>query len=588
MKRTIFCHIRKTGGTTLHRIFQNAVGATDISPGHGSEQYSKALSRWEMRRVISQHVWFAPGESLSTERVNLTVLREPIDRCVSNYFYVRAQDPAFRADAPERSLSLSEFAFSESAHARAEMQNHQTKLLAPIGLAQALSSPSEDQLLSAAKLSLEQFDIVGLTERLEDTVDLVSFVTGMAPITSIPKERATASRLSIDDVPLDVRRKLKRDNRLDEELYAYAYARFKALKRKCFIVLLDLKHNSPTTNLAEVLAGPNANSHDQKGNQPSRSSLEQRYSPRRFGTREIEITEVTLSGSISLGAPEFISGETLSITLRCRSRIASKAVTVGLHIHDAEGRLVYGTNIWHFGKSIEVFPNSTFEVVFQFQITMGTGRYLVGAALHTGNSHLDQCFDWCDRVASFGVVGAIGLHFDGNLRLVPSLEFKCNVGDAQMQDREDIHGGFVGFGRHNRPIALPDGYVRSIPEELNVRCGESFAIELEIANDGDIAWEEDGRRCAKLCYRWLGAGGVALVEEGERNSIGGDLLPGNRRRVWITAKAPFGHFGSTTLRVTLLQEHVAWFDQMGKLFCDIPVTILSENPAVTAATDAKS
>jgi hypothetical protein len=576
MRRTIFCHIRKTGGTTLHRIFQNAVGATEISPGHGSEQYSKALKRWETRKVISQHVWFAPGETLSRGRVNLTILREPIDRCVSNYFYVRAQDPAFRAEAPERTLSLSEFAFSESAHARAEMQNHQTKLLAPIGLTQGLSSPSEDQLLCAAKLALEQFDIVGLTEQLEETVDLVSFVTGMAPVATIPKERATASRLSIDDVPLDVRRKLKEDNRLDEELYAYALARFSVLKRKSFVVLLDSKHNAPTTHLTEVLAVANSDGHDQKQwNRPLPLSTEARYSPRRFGAREIEITDVSLSGSISLGAPEFISGETLSITLRCRSSIESKAVTVGLHIQDVEGRLIYGTNIWHFGKSIEVFANSTFEVVFQFQIAMGTGRYLVGASLHTGNSHLDRCFDWYDRFASFGVVGVIGLHFDGSTRLTPSLTFKCKAGDARLQDREVINGGFVGFGRHNPAIEFPDGSVRSVSKELNVRGGEAFAIELEIANDGDIAWEEDGRRCAKLCYRWLGAGGVVLVEEGERNNIGGDLFPGDRRRVWITAKAPFGHTGSATLRVTLLQEHVAWFDRMGKLFCDIPVTILN-------------
>src|ERR1700676_1588511 len=396
MKRTIFCHIRKTGGTTLHRIFQNAVGAADVSPGHGSEQYSKALRRWEARKVISQHVWFAPGENLSNERVNLTVLREPIDRCVSNYFYVRAQDPAFRADAPERCLSLSEFAFSESPHAKAEMRNHQTKLLAPMGLPLGLSSPSDDQLLCAAKLSLEQFDFVGITERLEETVDLVCFVTDMAAVPTIPKERATASRLSVDDIPAEVRRKLMDDNQLDEELYAYAFARFKALRRKCFIFLLDLKQNAPTTNLPDALVVSNTVGHNQ---QPPPSSLDGQFlrSVRRFGTREIEIAEVTLSGSISLGSPEFISGENLSIKLRCRSSIEHNDVTVGLHIHDVEGRLVYGTNIWHLGKSIQVFADSTFDVVFQFQISMGTGRYLVGASVHTGNSHLDRCFDWCDH-----------------------------------------------------------------------------------------------------------------------------------------------------------------------------------------------
>jgi Wzt C-terminal domain/Sulfotransferase family len=582
MKRTMFCHVRKTGGTTLHRIFQNAVGENQVSPGHGSERYSNALNRWEGLKVISQHIWFAPGEALSNERVHLTVLRDPVDRCVSNYFYVKAQENIFRADALERSLSLSEFAASESAYTRAEFENHQTKLFAPIKLPMELTLPSEDQLFYAAKMALDEFEIVGLTERLEETVDLISYVTGMAPLAEIPRERATKSRLSLDDVPQEVRRRLKKDNRLDEELYAYASKRFRAVTRKSFFTLLDLERNTLATDSADVAAP--VNRRESRGARLSLSPTEPLFpSSRRFGSREIEVEHVHLSGNISLGAPDLISGETLSIKILCRSKIDCEGVTVGVHIHDGEGRLVYGTNIWNLGKSVRAVRNSVFEVVFQFQVAMGVGRYRVGASLHTGNSHIDQCFDWCDDFASFGVVGVTGFHFDGTTRLVPSITFKCDRGDAHFLDRQHAHGSFVSLGRHNRPIK-PDGYVCSVAKEISVRCGDIFGIELEIANDGDIPWEEDGQRCVKLCYRWLGDGGSVLVDEGERNNIGGDLSPGDRRRLWITVKAPPNHVGSAILRVTLLQEHVAWFDHLGKLCCDISATILGAKSSPTVDT----
>jgi hypothetical protein len=572
MKPSIFCHVRKTGGTTLHGIFRNAAGADKVSPGHGSEQYSNALRQWRGLSVISQHIWFAPGEKLSKDLVNLTVLRDPVERVLSNYFYVRAQDGVFNPDALERRLSLPEFVSSELAYARAEAENFQTKLFSPIGLSPGESCPSPDRLLNAAKSALDQFEIVGLTERLAETVDLIAYVTGMKTVPVIPRERATDSRPSIENVPADTLRTLRDLNNLDAELYAYAAKRFATLCRRSFLSLLDSRGSgSCSTTSADpprerAAASPQSSAADPQTSAPRPSG--------RFGTREVEIVSVHLWGSVSLGAPDFISGEHLSLTVQCKSRIANRDLTVGVSIRDSEGRLIYGTNTWVLGRSIRVEPDSTFEATFRFPLTLGTGRYHVSAALHTGNSHLDRCFDWYDDCASFGVVGVIGFHFEGLVSLVPSLSLQCRGGEAALNDLEQLREGYLGLGRLNRPIEKPEGAIVSIASELTVPAGDLFALELEIANSGDVSWEENGKRCVKLCYRWLAQDGSPVVKEGERSDIGGDLFPGESRRLWITVTAPLECSGAVILRVTLVQEHVAWFDESGKLYCDVPARIL--------------
>jgi len=580
MKRTMFAHVRKTGGTTLHRVFKEAVGSAEISPGHGSEKYSTALRRWDALTVISHHLWFAPGEPLSSERINVTILREPIDRCISDYFYVRAQEQAFHANALERRLSLSEYAFSESGYVRALTENHQTKLLAPICLSSNVGQPSEEELLRGAKAALDQFDLVGLTEHLQESVDLISYLTDMEVVEDIPRERATTSRLALQDVPSNIRKKLKDANRLDEELYAYAAMKFRALSRRSFVTLLRLGEKF-ACDKARVRSPSSGLNNQAPPAKPARlCSLQDpaQASTNRFGTHEIEIERVEITGSISLGAPQFISGEYVNIGVRCRSSVEAHGVTVGLHIHDNEGRLIYGANTWHFGKSISVARGGVFETSFRFKLTLGCGLYQVGCAVHTGNSHLDHCFDWYDNCLTFGVVGVTGFHFDGEINLGPSVELKCEEGEARLTPAEWVHAGVAMLARHNAPIRRPEGHVRSFVRELNVRPGDVFSLELEIENRGEVSWEDDGLRCTRLCYRWLQTDGSVLVEEGERSVLGGDVLPGEKRVVSVVAKTPLQHVGAAKLRMTLLQEHVAWFDQVGKLFCDIPVQISLDHP----------
>jgi hypothetical protein len=64
----------------------------------------------------------------------------------------------------------------------------------------------------------------------------------------------------------------------------------------------------------------------------------------RWGTREVEITEVTFLGGDGAPAHVFQSGEAVTIALRLRARDAVTDFAFGVGIFNAEGICCYGTN----------------------------------------------------------------------------------------------------------------------------------------------------------------------------------------------------------------------------------------------------
>ena len=64
----------------------------------------------------------------------------------------------------------------------------------------------------------------------------------------------------------------------------------------------------------------------------------------RWGSREIEITDVQLAGSDGAAGHVFQSGQPLNIRIRLRSPVANDDFVIGIGIFNAEGVCCYGTN----------------------------------------------------------------------------------------------------------------------------------------------------------------------------------------------------------------------------------------------------
>lgn len=90
--RIIFLHIPKTAGQSIHAALVNAFGKDAVCPARVNEQL-RLLSVTELNRyqVFSGHLDWALLDCIKGPKYVFTVLREPADRILSFYFYLRDQ-----------------------------------------------------------------------------------------------------------------------------------------------------------------------------------------------------------------------------------------------------------------------------------------------------------------------------------------------------------------------------------------------------------------------------------------------------------------------------------------------------------------
>ncbi|HEY9663861.1 MAG TPA: sulfotransferase family 2 domain-containing protein, partial [Allocoleopsis sp.] len=216
-----FSHIPKTAGMTFRTIVEDQFKSEEICPATLNAQVKKLqpedLAKY---RLYRGHLGFinlpklVPGKQI----VNVTVLREPIARVISHYEYIRRMpgDPHYRA---VKDMTLEEFA--QKLTAGKVGKNIQTYHVAKT-LRFDLDSLTPAETLELAKQSLDQFAFVGLVERFQDSLFLLSYIFGWKPIINTRKENAAKSKKPVNELPASTLEVLKENSLLDIELYDYA------------------------------------------------------------------------------------------------------------------------------------------------------------------------------------------------------------------------------------------------------------------------------------------------------------------------------------------------------------------------------
>jgi hypothetical protein len=223
----IFVHLPKCGGTTLNRLIEWEYPPTrvfSVDPSFFRWSYRKLLG-WPAKRlgrmmVFQGHMPFGVHRLLPQSATYLTVLRDPIDRGISEYYYALS-----RVVHPEH-RKMKQLSFEEYIKAT-PYANVQTKLIAG-------QDPGYDFLggdctaatLAQAKENLaKHFSLVGLTERFEETLALAKIIFGWQ-VRNYASFNVTKGRPRKDDVPAEIRAAIGEQYRYDVELYDYAKGLF--------------------------------------------------------------------------------------------------------------------------------------------------------------------------------------------------------------------------------------------------------------------------------------------------------------------------------------------------------------------------
>jgi hypothetical protein len=322
------------------------------------------LDGLERYRLIRGHFSLRTDARLADCRYRMTLLRDPIRRIVSKYRFWRLSPEVTPVTSIAKTRSFADFVrfFEDSP---AVIRNRYTFHFAGIGRDCPAYPADERGLLAQAQRNLASFDFAGITEQLGESAQVLCRDLGWSCPREIPRENATGSERLLHDIDSRTLDLLRERNRLDLELYEFARELFR-----------------------QAAAG-------------TRPSVDRRFRPfpmPESPARAASIRQVSATWSGREPVPS------LEINVDFETTRELPGLSAGVLVHDAQGRVVWGTSTLAEGHALNATPGRTWRLTFEVDFPVPPGLYSVTAALAELRL-LGLHHHWMDRASFFEVAG---------------------------------------------------------------------------------------------------------------------------------------------------------------------------------------
>lgn len=486
-KKIFFDHLPKTAGTSLTKAMEGIVGEK-VPLSSVSNRHAMCLNHSTGRNLIAGHVWFDQNEELSKEYYYCTLLRDPVDRFLSQYYFNKSivtklicesvlSDPVLgdRQVLASYFLSLEEYLYSDT-H---DLINTYTNVQA-VHFAQRKSNQpfdlSENDLLDAAISSLEDYDLVGTLDQAQGFIDKICDDFNR-PHVALLLLNSTKVKKDKNEIAAAVLEKLNESNRVDTKLIVWAKQRFKDARSR----VAGLENlNSRTNDTPKFEVSTDAMKIEEK--QINTASLN-------YGSKDIELIQ---AGCIvhSIGDSVLQSGEELTIRLLCQAHVLEPNLTAGIAVYDGSTNVAYGTNSLLLGNLINISEPGKFELLFKFKANLKVGKYLVTVALHRGVSHHEGCYHWIDNATSFEVISGGSISAETSANFGTKLTYRKMRNDNFYRAFEDRYRGSHEMIKSRMevylPFILPLKQFNDVCRGIDLGCGRGEWLQLMQENGVDM------------------------------------------------------------------------------------------------------
>ncbi len=175
--------------------------------------------------VLQGHVHFGIHEVLTRPALYMTMLRDPVERAVSLYYFVKSQPGHYLHKIIfNKGMGLREFA---ETRATIEVDNDQVRWLCARPHRAVPVGKVSRELVEEAKWNLtNSISALGLVDRFEESLCCFGRAFGWADVSYAARKNVTPDRPPLEEIPSDAIDAIREVNRFDVELYEHAKALF--------------------------------------------------------------------------------------------------------------------------------------------------------------------------------------------------------------------------------------------------------------------------------------------------------------------------------------------------------------------------
>ncbi|MBP0028077.1 sulfotransferase family 2 domain-containing protein [Roseofilum sp. Guam] len=227
-----FLHIPKTAGSTLHKIIERQYSSDEVFTIHGvnPQKHIDEFKKWSLLdknriKVVKGHMNFGLHESIGKPATYITILRHPIDRAISTYYYVlRSPSHHLYEYVTSKNISLQDFVCDGLF---TDMDNGQTRRLSGISVGQfpgykeVKFGECYPELLEQAKDNIDKnFAAIGIQEKFDESILMMKEKMNWKNCYYV-KQNVSHGRVEKHEISEECRCAITQFNDLDIQLYEF-------------------------------------------------------------------------------------------------------------------------------------------------------------------------------------------------------------------------------------------------------------------------------------------------------------------------------------------------------------------------------